>query len=79
MIVSLENEIGFHPTVVKYHKANNNDCKTTPDSIKKVYIGGALNQRHTSKSIYEFGKLKRLDFSKCLYEAYLIGFRRLQS
>lgn len=78
LIVSLENEIGFRPTGLRYHKVHN-ESKTTGDFIKKVYIGGPIKQRSTCKSSYDVGKLKRLDFSKCLYEAYMTGFKRLQS
>jgi hypothetical protein len=75
-VVVLEQEINFKPNGVKQVPISRS--RNSVESIKSVYLGGRASSKGKQRS-NDYSKLQRLELSKCLYEAYLTGARRLQS
>ena len=76
LVVSLEQEIGFKPNEVRHIKLK--PSKNNFEAIKSVYSGGRFNSKSKVKVNYSC-KMEKIMLSRCLFEAYQVGSRRLQS
>ena len=75
LIVSLEQKINFQPN--QNQNISSKTSKHDYDSIKSIYSGEKYS-RSKKKVNYQW-KLEKMDLSKCLYEAYLIGSQKTSS